>query len=218
MAVIENDIQYNWVRKRVSKLKEKVDENTPTNNPCRIELELLSKLEKEYCEEHASALKAIKIIENIERTQVNVYEGMAMVAEMVKMKAFSEATGKTQALWSAKMNHNIKNGKELCFVEADLSFLNDALLKLSKKLAKTQIVYCKNRETVVEQIREVDKIVSMPYIYDNVLGKGRVWYKDRMRMTLANGRPYYFHEDDIQKMNNAIITISNRLKSIELVL
>ncbi len=218
MAVIENEIQYNWVRKRVSKLKEKVDENTPTNNPYRIELELLSKLEKEYSEEYASILKPEIIIEDVERTPINVYEGMAMVAEMVKMKAFSEASGKSQAWWSGKMNHNIKNGKELCFVEADLPILNDALLKLSVKLSKIQIVYSKDREAVVEQVRELDKIVSMPYIYDDVLGKGRVWYKDRMRITMANGRPYYFKEDDIQIINNAIITISNRLKSIELVL
>lgn len=97
MAVIENDIQYNWVRKRVSKLKEKVDENTPTNNSYRIELELLSKIEKEYSEEHASDMEAVKIIEDTERTQINVYEGMVMVAEMVKMKALSEASGKSQA-------------------------------------------------------------------------------------------------------------------------
>ena len=53
MAINENKIQYDWVRKRVSKLKEKVDENTSSYNPYRIELELLSKLEKEYSDDHA---------------------------------------------------------------------------------------------------------------------------------------------------------------------
>lgn len=116
------------------------------------------------------------------------------------------------------MNHIVKKGKESRFEESDLPFLNEALLKLSTKLSKIQIEYNKDREAVVEQIRKLDEIVSMPYIYNDVMRKGRDWYMNRMRRTVISHRPYYFHEDDIRIMNNAIITISNRLKSIELVL
>lgn len=216
MAVIENDIQYNWVRRRISKLKEKVDESTPLDNRYRIELELLSKLEKEYSEEHPYVLKPV--IEDFERTPINVYEGMEIVAEMVKMKAFSETSGKQQSWWSCKMNHIVRKGKECRFEESDLPVLNETIKIIASQLTEFQIVFNTNREAVVEQIHKLDTIISMPYIYDKVMGKGREWYMNRMRKTLANRRPYYFKEDDIQIINNAIITISNRLKSIELVL
>lgn len=154
----------------------------------------------------------------MEKLQIEVNKGMAMVAEMVKMKAFSEASGKQQSWWSSKMNHIVKNGKECCFLESDLPVLNATIEKLGTQLSEIQLVYSEDREAVVEQIRKLDTIVSMPYIYNNVMGKGRVWYKDRMRKSLANGRPYYFKEEDILQMNIAIIDISNRLKNIEFVL
>ena len=154
----------------------------------------------------------------MDKLQIEVNKGMAMVAEMVKMKAFSEASGKQQSWWSCKMNHNIKNGKECKFEESDLPCLNATLENLGSQLAEIQLVYTDNREEVVEQIRKLGTLVSMPYIYNNVMGKGRVWYKDRMRKSLANGRPYYFKEEDILQMNIAIIDIANRLKNIEFVL
>lgn len=154
----------------------------------------------------------------MEKLQIEVNKGMAMVAEMVKMKAFSEASGKAQAWWSSKMNHTLRKGKVSSFEEVDLPYLNDAIEKLGNQLSDFQIDYSKGRESIICQIRELDKIVSMPYIYNNVLGKGRSWFKNRMPRDPLAGKAYYFSEEDILKINIAVIDIANRLKNIELVM
>ena len=52
MAKIERESQYEWAGKRVEELLPLVSEETPEDDPSRIELELLSELVSEYSEEH----------------------------------------------------------------------------------------------------------------------------------------------------------------------
>lgn len=52
MAAIENKEQYDWAVKRVEELLPLVDDNTPTNDPNSIELELLSNMVADYSDKH----------------------------------------------------------------------------------------------------------------------------------------------------------------------
>ena len=52
MATIENKDQYDWAVKRVEELLPLVDDNTPTNDPNSIELELLSNMVADYSDKH----------------------------------------------------------------------------------------------------------------------------------------------------------------------
>ena len=52
MAQIRKKAQYDWAVHRVEILLPLVKEDTPENNPYRIELELLSELVAEYSEAH----------------------------------------------------------------------------------------------------------------------------------------------------------------------
>ena len=52
MTKIENEKQYEWAVKKVEELLPLVDENTPENDPNRIELELLSNLVADYSDAH----------------------------------------------------------------------------------------------------------------------------------------------------------------------
>lgn len=52
MAAIENKKQYDWAVKRVEELLPLVDDNTPTNDPNSIELELLSNMVADYSDKH----------------------------------------------------------------------------------------------------------------------------------------------------------------------
>ena len=54
MAKIENKEQYDWAVKRVEELLPLVDDNTSTDDPNSIELELLSNLVADYSDEHYS--------------------------------------------------------------------------------------------------------------------------------------------------------------------
>jgi HTH-type transcriptional regulator/antitoxin HigA len=54
MAKIENENQYKWAVKRVETLLPLVGDDTPTNDPCSIELELLSNMVADYSDKHFS--------------------------------------------------------------------------------------------------------------------------------------------------------------------
>lgn len=220
MAIIENKIQYDWVRKRVSELKERVDENTPLDNRYRIELELLSKLEKEYSDEYASVLeKEIKdVTNNVDKKQINIYEGLPLVLEKVKAVALATVIGKTSAWFQQKRDRNIVKGIQKEFVKSDINLLNNGLFLLGQAISQCKIDFLLDREEVIAQIKSLDKYVSMPYIYDSILGKGRRWYANRMKHRKSGEKVCSFKEEDIHQINMAAAQIAEELKSIEFVL
>lgn len=52
MQAIENEQQYDWALKRVEQLWPEVAEDTPADNPMRIELELLGNMVADYEEKY----------------------------------------------------------------------------------------------------------------------------------------------------------------------
>ena len=59
MNKIETKEQYEWAVTRVEQLLPLVNENTPSSDPYRTELELLSNLVADYSEAHFSIDKSI---------------------------------------------------------------------------------------------------------------------------------------------------------------
>ena len=220
MAVIENKIQYDWVRKRVAKLKEKVDENTSSYNPYRIELELLSKLEKEYSDEHADILEKEQafITETTPKTQVHIYEGLPIILEKVKSVALSAVTGKTNAWMKLKLARNIVNGKPAEFKQIDIELINKCLPILGDEILSSLVDFSENREEVIIQIKELGNYIRMPYIYKGVMKKSKVWYDGRMLIRKGAGRDTSFKEDDILAINMTAMQIAYELKSTEFIL
>lgn len=217
MAIIENKIQYDWVRKRVSKLKERVDETTPLDNRYRIELELLSKLEKEYSDEYSSVLEEeIKAVtNNVEKKQINIYEGLPMILEKIKGVALSAVMGKTDSWARHKLNRYEVNGYINEFYINDLPLLNNGLYVLGEEIQQYLITYSEDREAVIEQIRRLSAFISMPYIYNKIMGKERQWYNSRMLARVPNRKVCVFKEEDIHQINMAAAQIAEELKSIE---
>ena len=220
MAVIENKIQYDWVRKRVAKLKEKVDENTSSYNPYRIELELLSKLEKEYSDEHADILEKEQafITETTPKTQVHIYEGLPIILEKVKSVALSAVMGKCNSWMNNKLAHNLSKGKSNEFYKDDIPLINNGLCILGDEISQHLIEYVEEREDVIRQIKELSVYVCMPYIYGVVLNKPKSWYSTRMLARVPGRKVCVFKEDDIHAINKAAMQISYELKSTEFIL
>lgn len=220
MAVIENKIQYNWVRKRVAKLKEKVDENTSSYNPYRIELELLSKLEKEYSDGHTDILEKEKVIitETTPKTQVNIYEGLPIILEKVKSVALSAVMGKSNSWMNNKLAQNLSKGKSCKFYEDDIRLINNGMYILSDEISQHIVEYMDDREEVIKQVKSLAKIICMPYVYGKVMGKPKSWYDNRKLEKLPGRKVNSFKEDDIHAINKAAMQIANELKSIEFVL
>lgn len=220
MAIIENKIQYDWVRKRVSKLKERVDETTPLDNRYRIELDLLSKLEKEYSVEHAAILKAAEeaVISNIAKTQVNIYKGLPIVMEKINTVALAAVIGHADTWIYNKLRHIVIKGKAKEFIEEDLPLINKGLELLGSEIASSMVVYNADREDVIAQLKELRKLVSMPYICDNILKAKKRWMDSRMKSRSKEGKACSFKQEDIHQINMAAMQIANELKSIEFVL
>lgn len=80
------------------------------------------------------------------------------------------------------------------------------------------VVYEEEREEVIEQIKELRKLVSMQFLCVEMLKKNKRWIDSRMKARSKEGKACSFKEDDIHAINKAAMQIANELKSTELIL
>ena len=153
-----------------------------------------------------------------EKIQIDVYKGLPMILEKVKGVALASVIGKDSTWIYRKLDHYIINGCEHRFFEHDINLLNSALPFLGDEILSQIIKYSADREDVIHQIRELSKIISMPYVYRNVLNKKDQWFRCRLLARKPGGKVSSFKEDDILRINMAAMQIANELKSIELTL
>lgn len=153
-----------------------------------------------------------------EKIQINIYKGLPMVLEKVKSVALSAVIGKSNAWMNNKMNRYILNGKVSEFTESDIPLINNALQLLGDEIAQSIVQYSDDREAVILQVKQLATVICMPYIYENVMGKGRQWYNSRVLARVPGRKVCVFKEDDILKINMAAMQIANELRSIEFTL
>ena len=153
-----------------------------------------------------------------EKIQIDIYKGLPMVLEKVKGVALAAVIGKPSSWLNHKLEHYTVNGVERRFFDYDVELLNAAIYSLGCEISSSLIEYSPEREKVIKQVRELAKIVSMPYIYKNVLEKKDQWFRCRLLSRKPGGKVSSFKEDDILKINMAAMQIANELKSIEFVL
>ena len=153
-----------------------------------------------------------------EKLKVNIYKGLPMILEKVKVVALAKVVGKADSWIHGKLRHNVRKGVEQRFVESDIELINKALGEFGDLIAGRLIEFSDDREAVIGQIRAVGEFVAMPYIYEDVLKQERRWYVNRMVARKPGKKVCSFKEDDILKMNMGIMQIANELCSIELIL
>lgn len=153
-----------------------------------------------------------------EKIQINIYKGLPMVLEKVKSVALSAVIGKSNAWMNNKMNRYILNGKVSEFTESDIPLVNNALQLLGDEIAQSIVQYSDDRESVILQMKQLATVICMPYIYGNVMGKGRQWYNSRVLARVPGRKVCVFKEDDILNINMAAMQIANELRSIEFIL
>lgn len=157
---------------------------------------------------------------NTEKIKVPVKQGLPMIAEMIKFKYVTDYIGKSSSWIYHKMNHEATTTTSKGFSQPDIDLINKTLHEIGEKLLSMRIVspeadsVVETRIQIVDQIKELSKIVCMPYIYINKLSKNITWYKKRM----ACPDKYRFKEDDLININMSIVEIGSKLLSIELTL
>lgn len=155
-----------------------------------------------------------------EKIKVSVNQGLPMIAEMIKFKYVTDYIGKSSSWIYHKMNHETTTTTSKGFSQSDIDLLNTVFKEIGEKLLSTRISsvetddIIESRQKIVAQIRELSKVICMPYIYINKLGKNITWYKKRMSCP----EKYRFKDEEITLFNMSIVEIGNKLLSIELTL
>ena len=153
-----------------------------------------------------------------EKLKIDIYKGLPMVIEKINTVALAAVVGKTDAWMYQKMRKSIVKGMQKEFKEEDLPLMNGAVEALGAEIASCMVEYKEDRDEVIAQIRELRKLVSLPYIYTEILKVKKGWFESRMRARSKEGKACSFKEDDVMRINMAVMQIANELKSIEFVL
>ena len=141
-----------------------------------------------------------------------------MVMEKINAVALAAVIGRSSTWAYQKQNKCIVNGMKKEFVEKDLPLINNGLYTLGCEILSSLIEYNTDRENVINQIKELRKLISMEYLCVDMLKEKKTWMNSRMKARSKEGKACSFKEDDILRINMAAMQIANELKSIEMVL
>ena len=153
-----------------------------------------------------------------EKLKINIYKGLPMVMEKINTVALAAVIGRSDAWIYYKLTHSVKKGYEQSFKEEDLPLINNGLEILGSEIASSKVIYNTDREDVITQLKELRKLVSMPYIYEKILNVKKSWIDSRMKARSKEGKACSFKEDDILRINMAAMQIANELRTIEMTL
>ena len=153
-----------------------------------------------------------------EKLKINIYKGLPMVMEKINTVALAAVIGRTDVWIYNKLRHLVIKGKAKEFIEEDLPLINRGLELLGAEIASCMVVYSTDRDAVIAQLKELRKLVSIPYICENVLNVNGKWMANRMRARSKEGKACSFKEDDILRINMAAMQIANELRTIEMTL
>lgn len=152
------------------------------------------------------------------KLQMNVYMGLPMLLDKIKVVALAAVTGKADSWMLMKLRHSIVKGRALEFVQSDLDLINASMPVLGDEILQSLVVFDADREKVIPQVRNLARLVSMQYITMDIMRKKKRWYDGRMAKRTSEGKASSFKEEDIFQINMAAMNIANELKSIELIL
>lgn len=145
------------------------------------------------------------------KMKINVYSGLDMIEDMVKITAICRECGKFRNWLHPKIaKRNITIDQ--------LDDINIAVWRIANRLLTQKVVYSDDRQAVIDQIHDNFDDVRMPYVYRERMGKTRMWYVNRTRNIQDNKSTVSFTEGEIMEINLIVAEIAARLLSIELVI
>lgn len=151
---------------------------------------------------------------NIDKIHINYVQGMQTIETMIKRQFLAKEIGKSLVWLFRKFSGTSE------MTEEDLALINEGIEKVGWKIINVRLSMTEpNKEgslaegdSIVEQIKSLYWYLSMPYLYENALGKNKSWFNNRIAYT----DKYRFKEEEILRMNMAIAEIGRTLLSIEL--
>lgn len=157
-----------------------------------------------------------------EKFKIPVRQGMLSLEGVIRLSHLCKVMGKSVGLIHDKIHGSTVRGFELKFKQKDVDMINSALQEIGNRLLYSIVSREPSHdprsyavgENAVEQIRALGKVVCMPYIYRDRMGKTNDWYICRQRKDATT----HYKDDDIMTINMTVREIAYRLLSIELIL
>lgn len=154
--------------------------------------------------------------------KIPVRQGMQSLEGIIRLSFLCKVMGKSVGLIHDKIHGSTVRGFELKFKQKDIDMINSALQEIGNRLLYSVLSKEPSHDprsytmgdNIVEQIKALSKVVCMPYIYRERMGKTITWFNNRQK----KGATCYYDDEDILTMNMIVREIAYRLLSVELTL
>ena len=155
-------------------------------------------------------------------------QGMRQALDMIKSKHVAERMeggDKTCGLLlSFGVNHNPYNGKPYYYSDKQVDELQHIITTVGMELMNVRILQEPQSEAdfplcygedMVSKFKVLGKIIKLPYLFINILGKTEKWQKMHLS---GKDEVYYnrFTDDELSLINDGIRSIALKLCSIQL--
>lgn len=157
-----------------------------------------------------------------EKFKIPVRQGMLSLEGVIRLSYLCKVMGKSVGLIHDKIHGSTIRGFELKFKQKDVDMLNSALQEIGNRLLYSVVSREPSNdprsyaagENIAEQIRALSKVISMPYIYRDRMGKTKLWFDNRQK----KGGTCRYSDEDILTINMIVREVAYKLLSIELIL
>ena len=164
----------------------------------------------------------------METKDYNIQEGLAYATSMLKANYFASLLKSTKSgynIISAIVNSNDLSGISFYYSPEGVKYHQNVLNDIVANLAKVSITSEPQSEEqfplcygddYVGKFKVLGKIIKLPYLFRNLLGKTERWQKMHLSQKDC---PYYnkFKEEELKQINAGIRTIAINIASINLV-
>lgn len=165
---------------------------------------------------------------NIQLSILPADEGMRLALDMVKAKYVAQlmqGSDKTcLLLLSFGVNHNLYHGKPYEYPDKMVEELQDIITRIGTALMQVRIQQEPQTQAesplcygddMVSKFKVLGKVIKLPYLFINVLGKTEGWMK--MHLSAKKERYYnHFTDSELAMINDGIRTIALKLCAIQL--
>ena len=156
-------------------------------------------------------------------------QGMRQVLDMIKQKYVAEhmegGDHSCQILLSIGITHALYHGKPYYYSSQMAADLQRIITEVGTTLMHTRILQEPQSEQdypmcygddMVSKFKVLGKVIKLPYLFINVLGKTEAWMK--LRLSAKREVKYYnrFTDEELSLINDGIRTIALKLCSIQL--
>ena len=124
-----------------------------------------------------------------EKFKIPVRQGMLSLEGVIRLSYLCKVMGKSVGLIHDKIHGSTIRGFELKFKQKDVDLINSAFQEIGNRLLYSVVSREPSNdprsyavgENIAEQIRALSKVISMPYIYRDRMGKTKLWFDNRQK-------------------------------------